>query len=495
MRDGWDLCPQTSTDSIGTERIIRRFTFRDSLSNRPIAKRLPQISHFDVRVDKDEMNATVSSTERGNHLYPVGVVPSKRDYLRVYYSDFLGQAPPEDAQRPRFADSDELTIESEELQKWVLQSSPRSRTEVYPLYLLTKDILRRVAADKCMVINYTMIRLREQLQALQEAKAKVEAEAASERESMKRTIAGLEAALEEEQKKGCGTSEDIERLAQLEAAQAGLQADIEAARKTAAKGEEMTMKARKEVEKYKKECTQATKAKQEAEMKLKKATALITSLQSNADHDPLDTMSDEHKCVSIKRLLTDDAIFKTASFTNAVCSALEAKGARGCPIATKRTICSKLLRLLCDAEAHMDGGTSALALVCRMLSTQDKPVTTYDLMRECVTRELILAPAAEQTDFLTFLADHWLGGFASAREALQDMTMRFARACLDLPEEGQGGEALADDQVSRVSRVGCGLCREPWCRVLHVSVRPVPHVGSCVGEVEGTWRGHCKQNL
>jgi len=89
----------------------------------------------------------------------------------VYYSDFLSQQPIEDAERPTYADTQGGSIESEELQKWVLDSHPRSRTETYPLYLLTKDILRRVATDKCAVINTTLTKLRAELAALREAKA------------------------------------------------------------------------------------------------------------------------------------------------------------------------------------------------------------------------------------------------------------------------------------------------------------------------------------
>ena len=98
-------------------------------------------------------------------------MPTKCDYLRVYYSDFLSQQPIEDAERPTYADTQGGSIESEELQKWVLDSHPRSRTETYPLYLLTKDILRRVATDKCAVINTTLTKLRAELAALREAKA------------------------------------------------------------------------------------------------------------------------------------------------------------------------------------------------------------------------------------------------------------------------------------------------------------------------------------
>lgn len=40
---------------------------------------------------------------------------SKRDYLRIYYSDYLSQRPVDHEDRPKFADPTESSIESEDL--------------------------------------------------------------------------------------------------------------------------------------------------------------------------------------------------------------------------------------------------------------------------------------------------------------------------------------------------------------------------------------------
>ena len=55
------------------------------------------------------------------------------------------------------------TIESAELQRWLQQVHPRARTEAYPLLLLTKDILQRVATDKLTIINSEIDDLKRQL--------------------------------------------------------------------------------------------------------------------------------------------------------------------------------------------------------------------------------------------------------------------------------------------------------------------------------------------
>ena len=41
----------------------------------------------------------------------------------------------------------------------VLESHPRSRTEAYPLYVLTKDVLKRVVDGKCKIINTNLGKL------------------------------------------------------------------------------------------------------------------------------------------------------------------------------------------------------------------------------------------------------------------------------------------------------------------------------------------------
>ena len=53
-------------------------------------------------------------------------------------------------------------------------------------------------------------------------------------------------------------------------------------------------------------------------LKLSLSLLLSTNLQ-----DPLEAMTDDQKCVCLRRLLTDEGIFKTKSFTNAVAGALE----------------------------------------------------------------------------------------------------------------------------------------------------------------------------
>ena len=74
-----------------------------------------------------------------------------RDYLRVYYSDYLGVEP---AKGPDYADAAGASIDCEEWVRWMQQAQPRTRVDAYPLLLVCKDLLRRVAARDVRVVSH-----------------------------------------------------------------------------------------------------------------------------------------------------------------------------------------------------------------------------------------------------------------------------------------------------------------------------------------------------
>jgi hypothetical protein len=220
-QDFKSFAPEYSADLLpGTlntpPRVIRRFNFGTSL--RPIQARLPQIGHFDVRMHNlsfGNQDSNQAETDRSS------TVPAKTDYLRVYYSDFLYQPPICDVEKLRFADSGKSTVESELLQKWILESHPRSRTEAYPLYLLTKDVLRRISTNKYKIINHTLDKLRDELKVLKLAKDHLSAAAQEEIAALTQRIAALTQQLSEI--KPGSSPEDLERLEELEQSLAGVQ--------------------------------------------------------------------------------------------------------------------------------------------------------------------------------------------------------------------------------------------------------------------------------
>lgn len=81
--------PSGLAPAVASARISRRYRFDERCT--PLDKLLPHTTHFDVVTQQDE-NALA--------------VPSKRDYLRIYYSDYLSQKPPAVEDKPTFADPD-----------------------------------------------------------------------------------------------------------------------------------------------------------------------------------------------------------------------------------------------------------------------------------------------------------------------------------------------------------------------------------------------------
>ena len=73
-----------------------------------------------------------------------------RDFLRVYYSDYLGVT---QAKGPKFLDEEETRLEYEEWIKWMQETNPRSRMDAYPMLLICKELLRRLARKEIHIIS------------------------------------------------------------------------------------------------------------------------------------------------------------------------------------------------------------------------------------------------------------------------------------------------------------------------------------------------------
>jgi hypothetical protein len=90
-----------------------------------------------------------------------------REYLRVYYSDYFGATP---AKGPDFTDAAGAHIDCDEWVRWMMQAQPRTRVDAYPLLLVCKDLLRRLAARDIRVVSH---RTEELATALARAEARV----------------------------------------------------------------------------------------------------------------------------------------------------------------------------------------------------------------------------------------------------------------------------------------------------------------------------------
>jgi len=365
---------------------------------------------------------------------PQGASP-KRDYLRVYYSDYLSQRPVDQEDRPRYADAGETAMESEDLKDWVLQSHPRTRTETYPLYLLTKDLLQRLTEDKCRIIDSRYDALKEQFRQLQELKAHCDMELVKARSD----IAERDAQLLLERGKQRHDAGDLGCIAELEASLATLKKELNHAHETTAKLHAIEEEARKHAQKYHKEADAARHALQDALTKLKKAEAMLEA-RGPAD-DPLDYWGADKKCLNLRRLLEDDEVVHLQLWESNVIAGLTAAPARGgCAIGVKRKIASRLTTLVYEAEKARDDSTSALS-VCTGLIEREPPLNVYDLIQESILKDVKLAPVQQQAALVAFLGSQWMSEFESARGSVDRVAETFAQKW--------GCEASADKKISR----------------------------------------------
>ena len=101
----------------------------------------PTMSHFDVKIQTSE---------------------TKLDHLRMYYCDFFD--PSCRAESPITAD--QRTIEVDKMCEWLLRVSPRTRFDAYPLWIITKDILRRFVSRDVALLDRHAAAQRERIEQL-----------------------------------------------------------------------------------------------------------------------------------------------------------------------------------------------------------------------------------------------------------------------------------------------------------------------------------------
>ena len=108
-----------------------------------------KLGHFNVTSDALLQKKKPLDIELGGADCKLGS-STAREYLRVYYSDFLGVAP---AKGPDFTDSSASKVEEEEWVRWMEHAQPRTRVDAYPLLLVCKDLLRRLAGRDIRIIS------------------------------------------------------------------------------------------------------------------------------------------------------------------------------------------------------------------------------------------------------------------------------------------------------------------------------------------------------
>jgi len=196
----------------------RRFHFNNRTSLPSLDKRLPHLGHFDVRISTGhpgmrEAQSTLDDGDMMSHEDTASCgLGRQRDYLRVYYSDYLSTGPLLEIDKPKFIDASEAAIEGDDLLSWILSVQPRSRTETYPLYVLTKDMLKRIAQGRLAVISSRQERLEAELRQAQADMAAQQAEAERVRAVLLQEVADLNGALDHARAHAPRDEGEVEKL-------------------------------------------------------------------------------------------------------------------------------------------------------------------------------------------------------------------------------------------------------------------------------------------
>ena len=109
--------------------VTRRYFF----GNTP-EKPLAFLRYFDVHVPK---------TERFEKIVGGKVESEQNDLMRYYYSEFLA-APPFESSLPL----DKRRMDVEDLQEFVDTVNPKTRVDAFPLYVLLKDLVKRIVTKQ-----------------------------------------------------------------------------------------------------------------------------------------------------------------------------------------------------------------------------------------------------------------------------------------------------------------------------------------------------------
>jgi hypothetical protein len=113
-------------------------------------KQAVAIGHFEVTCSGSCNPPQTPLSIDVEDLRSTPAVAAPREYLRIYYGDYLGVQP---AKKPRFADDAEATIDCDDWFDWVRQVNPRTRVDAYPLLLVCRDLLDRLVRRDLTLIS------------------------------------------------------------------------------------------------------------------------------------------------------------------------------------------------------------------------------------------------------------------------------------------------------------------------------------------------------
>ncbi|EKX52151.1 hypothetical protein GUITHDRAFT_102052 [Guillardia theta CCMP2712] len=412
--------------------VLRRYRFDAQGGGQET--RLPALRHYDVKMRRS--SAAPSESELQYHM------TTNRDYLRFYYTDYLGSPPMEDS-KPKFADDRGEAIEIQELCRWISSVNPRTRLESYPLFVLCKDVLNRIATKELKIIDSDKAELMDLLADAKNRIAELETKLADAQDEFREELDGLNKKWK--QRLLDSTAETLRDDGELKL----LREQLAASKNELCQREGELQECKEQLEKFTKELA---KQKKEASSMKNQNTSLsekiasmeqkLKALKSGDQHDPFSKLDDnvqtcllalvvssqtfllQGKIDALKRLLLDDSLFKQAKFKNVLVDTLLVPPTKGIPVSIKKALCLRLLSFIFESEQGAGDNLTKLATISNMLSSEEKPIMISELLKEAV-------------EFLEVIVKSWISTFKSDQRCVFDKSKEL------MAEWGKGKDQIS----------------------------------------------------
>ncbi|EKX52153.1 hypothetical protein GUITHDRAFT_102054 [Guillardia theta CCMP2712] len=389
--------------------VLRRYRFDAQGGGQET--RLPALRHYDVKMRRS--SAAPSESELQYHM------TTNRDYLRFYYTDYLGSPPMEDS-KPKFADDRGEAIEIQELCRWISSVNPRTRLESYPLFVLCKDVLNRIATKELKIIDSDKAELMDLLADAKNRIAELEKKLADAQDEFREELDGLNKKWKQRLLDSTAeTPRDDGELKLLREQLAASKNELCQREGELQECKEQLEKFTKELAKQKKEASSMKSQNTSLSEKIASMEQQLKALKSGDQQDPFLKLDDnvqtcllalfvssqtfllQGKIDALKRLLLDDSLFKQAKFKNVLVDTLLVPPTKGIPVSIKKALCLRLLSFIFESEQGAGDDLTKLAIISNMLSSEEKPIMISQLLKEAVEKDLPKMKLNEQAFILS----------------------------------------------------------------------------------------------
>uniref|UniRef100_A0A7S0EGA7 Uncharacterized protein n=1 Tax=Hanusia phi TaxID=3032 RepID=A0A7S0EGA7_9CRYP len=390
--------------------------------------KLPALRHYDVKMRK----ASTGSADSELHHD----MTTSRDYLRFYYTDYLA-IPLMEESKPKFADERSESIEIVELCRWISSVNPRTRLESYPLFVLCKDVLNRLATKELKIIDSEKAELMDLLAEYRNRIAELEKNLEDSHHQHREELDKLNQRWKQRLLDSSAETPRDEGELRL------LREQLAASNRELSNREEELRESNSQLDKFTKEL--AKQKKEVASLKSQNTSLLekIASMEQQLKAfkggdmlDPLLKLDDNGKLDALRRLLVDDTLYRQAKFKNVLVETILIPPTKGIPVSIKKSLCLRLLSFIFESERGAGDDLTKLAIISSMLSSEEKPVMISELLKEAVEKDIPKMKHNEQVELLRVIMK-WISSFKSDQRCVVEKSQDL------IAEWGKGKEEIS----------------------------------------------------